>query len=168
MSFQEEPWGVFGTVVFGVLNLLSLSILLLAAVNIGNLLLARTNARMNEIGVRVALGAPRLRLIVQTALENVVLCALGGALAVFLATRALAATSGFMRALLGDNLPFWWTWSLDGELVVVAGLLLALTVVVVSVLPAFAVMPRRSERSAQGRRSCRDVGSRRAASRARS
>ena len=34
--------GVFGTVIFGVLNLLALSILLLAAVNIGNLLLART------------------------------------------------------------------------------------------------------------------------------
>jgi hypothetical protein len=36
-------------------------------------------------------------------------------------------------------MPFWWTWSLDGEVVVVAGLLLALTVAVVSVLPAFAV-----------------------------
>jgi predicted permease len=139
LSFQQEQWGAFGAVVFGVLNLLSLSILLLAAVNIGNLLLARTNARMNEIGVRVALGAPRLRLIVQTTLENVILCALGGALAVFLATRALAATNGFMRALLGDSMPFWWTWSLDGHLVIVAGLLLALTVVVVSLLPAFAV-----------------------------
>ena len=113
--------------------------LLLATVNIGNLLLARTNARMNEIAVRVALGAPRLRLIVQTALENVVLCALGGALAIFLAAKALGATNGFMRALLGDFMPFWWTWSLDGELVIVAGLLLTLTVIVVSVLPALSV-----------------------------
>ena len=102
LSFQAESWGPLGTVIFAVLNLLSLSILLLAAVNIGNLLLARTNARMNEIGVRVALGAPRLRLIVQTALENVILCALGGALAIFLAAKALGATNGFMRALLGD------------------------------------------------------------------
>jgi predicted permease len=140
LSFQEESWGALGHVIFGVLNLLSLSILLLAAVNIGNLLLARTNARMNEIGVRVALGAPRLRLIVQTALENVILCALGGALAVFLAVKALEATSGFMRALLGNNMPFWWTWSLDGQVVAVAVVLLALTVVVVSVLPAFSVM----------------------------
>jgi hypothetical protein len=45
-----------------------------------------------------------------------------------------------MRALLGNNRPFWWTWGLDVEVVVVAGLLLALTVVVVSVLPAFSVM----------------------------
>jgi predicted permease len=139
VSFPAGPWGVLGGVIFSVLNLLSLSILLLAAVNIGNLLLARTNARMNEIGVRVALGAPRLRLIVQTALENVILCLLGGALAVFLAAKALEATSGFMRALLGNNMPFWWTWGLDGELVAVAGLLLTLTVIVVSVLPAVAV-----------------------------
>ena len=121
------------------MNVLSLSILLLATVNIGNLLLARTNARMNEIGVRVALGAPRLRLIAQTALENVILCALGGALAVFVAAKTLEATNGFMRSLLGEFMPFWWTWSLDGELVLVAGMLLALTVVVVSVLPALSV-----------------------------
>jgi predicted permease len=139
MSFQDESWGTFGAIVFVVLNLLSLSILLLAAVNIGNLLLARTNARMNEIGVRVALGAPRFRLIAQTALENVILCALGGAVAIFLAVRALGATSGFMRGLLGANAPFWWTWSLDVELVVAAGLLLLLTVVVVSLLPALSV-----------------------------
>ena len=139
MTFQEESWGVFGDVIFGVLNLLASAILLLAAVNIGNLLLARTNARMKEIGVRVALGAPRFRLLAQTALENVLLCALGGALAIFVAMRALGATNGFMRGLLGDNMPFWWVWSLDGELVLVAAAVLVLTVVIVSVLPALSV-----------------------------
>jgi hypothetical protein len=54
--------GLFATVFFGILNLLSISILLLAAVNVGNLLLARTNERIKEVGVRIALGAPRLRL----------------------------------------------------------------------------------------------------------
>lgn len=138
-SFQRASFGVFGDVVFGVLSSLSLSILLLAAVNIGNLLLARTNARINEIGVRIALGAPRVRLIVQTALENVILCAFGGALAVFLAARMLHATSGFMRSLVGNFMPFWWTWNLDAELVAVASLLLVGTIVVVSVLPALSV-----------------------------
>jgi predicted permease len=139
LSMQARMFGPFGTVVFGVLNLLALSILLLAAINIGNLLLARTNARMQEIGVRVALGAPRARLIAQTALENVILCALGGALAIFLAARTLGATNGFMRAVIGDNMPFWWIWKLDGAVVVAACVLLALTVAVVSVLPAFSV-----------------------------
>ncbi len=139
LSFPDASWGSFGALVFGVLNLLSLSILLLAAVNIGNLLLARTNARIAEIGVRVALGAPRLRLIAQAAIENIVLCVIGGALAAFLAARALAATDGFIRALLADNLPFWLTWSLDAKAVAVAGLLLLVTVLAVSVLPALSV-----------------------------
>jgi predicted permease len=138
-SFQRESFGVLGDVIFGVLNLLASAILLLAAVNIGNLLLARTNARMKEIGVRVALGAPRLRLLAQSALENVILCSLGGALAIFVAGRSLAATNGFMRTLLRENMPFWWVWSLDGELVVMAAAVLVLTVVIVSVLPAFSI-----------------------------
>ena len=139
MTFQRASFGVFGDVIFAVLNSLALSILLLAAVNIGNLLLARTNARLNEIGVRIALGAPRVRLVVQTALENVILCALGGALAVFLAARMLGTTSSFMRSLIGDFMPFWWAWNLDAELVAVAGLLLVATIVVVSILPALSV-----------------------------
>ena len=139
MSFLEASFGVFGEVIFSVLNLLASAILLLAAVNIGNLLLARTNARIKEIGVRVALGAPRSRLLAQTALENTILCSLGGALALFVAARALAATNGFMRALLGEFMPFWWAWGLDGELVLMAAVALVLTVIVVSVLPAFSV-----------------------------
>ena len=139
LTFQEVNFGVFGDVVFGVLNLLALSILLLAAVNVGNLLLAKTNRRIREVGVRVALGAPRKRLIAQSVLENVLLCALGSALSVWLAARGLAATNGFMRSLLGSDLPFWWIWRLDRDVVAVAALVLLLTIFVVSVLPAISV-----------------------------
>jgi predicted permease len=130
--------GIVGTVFFGILNLLSISILLLAAVNVGNLLLARTNERIKEVGVRIALGAPRLRLVVQTTLENALLCVLGGGVALFLVARALEATSGFARAAYA-GMPFWWTWSLDGRVLAVAGLFLLSTVVVVSVLPVLCV-----------------------------
>jgi predicted permease len=138
-SFPEVTFGVFGDVVFGVLNLLALSILLLAAVNVGNLLLARTNRRIREVGVRVALGAPRVRLVAQVVLENLLLCTLGGAVAVWLAARGLSATNGFMRQLLGIDLPFWWIWRLDRDVLLVALSSLALTVAVVSVLPAISV-----------------------------
>lgn len=136
LEFQEG--GIFGTVIFGVLNLLSVSILLIAAVNVGNLLLARTNERIREVGVRIALGAPRMRLIAQITLENAILSALGGAVALFLAARALDLTNEFMRTAF-ENLPFWWTWSLDGRVVAVASVFLLLTVVVVSILPALCV-----------------------------
>jgi predicted permease len=136
LRFQNG--GIVGAVMFGVLNLLSLSILLLAAVNVGNLLLARTNERIKEIGVRISLGAPRLRLIAQITLENAILCAIGGLAALFLAARALELTNGFMRVTF-ENLPFWWTWSLDAGVVAAAAVSLLLTVLVVSALPALCV-----------------------------
>jgi predicted permease len=130
--------GIVAAVMFWILNLLSISILMLAAVNVGNLLLARTNERIKEVGVRIALGAPRLRLIVQTTLENAILCAIGGGIALFLAAQALEATSGFVRAAF-DGLPFWWIFGLDRDVVAAAGVFLLLTVLAVSVLPALCV-----------------------------
>jgi len=139
LTFQAVSFGVFGNVVFGVLNLLALSVLLIAAVNVGNLLLARTNRRIREIGVRVALGAPRARLIAQIVLENVLLCTLSSIAAIWLAARGLTATNAFMRSLLGSDMPFWWVWGLDRDTLAVAGAVVALTVLVVSVLPAVSV-----------------------------
>jgi hypothetical protein len=111
----------------------------LAAVNVGNLLLARTNRRIREVGVRIALGAPRARLIAQIVLENLLLCGFGGAVAVWLAARGLSATNGFMRQLLGDDMPFWWIWRLDGDVLLVSLSSLLFTVTVVSILPAVSV-----------------------------
>ncbi len=107
-------------------------VLLIACANISNLLLARGEMRQRELAIRVALGAGRLRLVLQLVSEGVLLAAVGGALGVLAAAWSLDA----LLALYPDGLPRVDSVRIDGVVLAFSFALALAAGLVASLAPA--------------------------------
>ena len=110
-------------------------LLLMACINVANLLLARGVVRTSEFALREALGARRWRVFRQLMTETFVLCGLGGVLGLGLALGAIA----LLRAIGPADLPRFGTLSIDTHVFLFAAASVLLVAVVVGFAPALRV-----------------------------
>jgi len=132
-NFTEpaERLGFIG--VASVIGLLSSLVLVVVATNLGNLVLARATGRARELGVRVALGARRSRIVRQLAVETLPLGLSGAAGGLLFA----AWTANTIAALGG--LPAYLDFTPDWRAIGLSLALTALAMAVVGALPAWKV-----------------------------
>jgi putative ABC transport system permease protein len=107
-------------------------ILLMAAVNVANLVLARSVARQRELAVRAALGASRMRLVRQSITESVILAVAGAALGLVFVQWGVAA----LVALAPIDMPRMNEVTPDGRVVIVTLLVGVAAGLMVGLLPA--------------------------------
>ncbi|HSA57007.1 MAG TPA: ABC transporter permease, partial [Gemmatimonadaceae bacterium] len=147
LSLHDYLVGPVRTMLFVVLGAVGF-IVLIAAANVGNLLLVRTAERRREIAVRVALGASRWRVIRGLMAESVLL-ALGGSVAgLGLALGGVA----MLRRLLPADTPRLAEVAVDGRVLLLCVAVGALTGLV-GVLPALVATredPHEALRSGRG------------------
>src|SRR6185503_16916762 len=84
-------------------------LLLIACANVAAVMLARALARRREMGIRLALGSSRWRLLRQLLIENVMLATAGGVLGLVAGRWALAA----LVTAIPDQLPRWAAFHMD-------------------------------------------------------
>jgi putative ABC transport system permease protein len=108
-------------------------VLLLACINVANLLLARSVGRSRELAMRVALGATRWRIVRQLLVECGLLAVAAGTLGFGFAFVGLWL---FASAVAGITFPYYIQWTIDGRVGLFVAAVCLGTALIAGLLPA--------------------------------
>jgi predicted permease len=113
--------------------------LVVAAINVGNVLFAQGTARQSEFALRAALGAPRARLVRQLFTECFILCAGGGALGMLLSMWGLDLFVASMPEGIANRMRIYWELRFDETWTAVAIGVTFVTTIVAGLWPAWRI-----------------------------
>ncbi len=109
-------------------------VLLLACVNVANLMLVRAVGRRREIAIRMALGVSRWRLVRQLLVESLIVSLAGGVVALVITLWTQGTLMKFMPVT--EDIPLSLTVNADRTVLLATLLISALTGVIFGILPA--------------------------------
>jgi putative ABC transport system permease protein len=112
-------------------------VLLIACSNVANLLLVRATARQREMALRLALGAPRWRLLRQLLTESVMLALAGGALGILLAYWGIDALARGLPYEMAKFVPGWSHLGMNYRVLAFTTLISVMTGLLFGLLPAW-------------------------------
>ena len=112
-----------------------IGLLLIACANVSNLSLARASTRMREIGVRLAIGASRARVVRQLLVESLVLSAVGSALGMAVGAIGVQA----LLRIAPADLPRLAEVGIDARVLLFTAIVASLAALVFGLAPALSV-----------------------------
>jgi putative ABC transport system permease protein len=107
-------------------------VLLIACVNVANLVIARGTSRRRELALRRAVGASRARIVAQLLTESGLLALMGAVLGIFLGVWA----NKIIMLALPAGVPFWINFDIDRTVLGFVTLLTIATTLMFGLLPA--------------------------------